>query len=341
MANYNRAQRGSRTYWPGKEKKSSSRGSHYGDRYHTDSHSENSEWNENARRYGNDSYYPDNARYQRPSLDYENQYSQYGYNRIDREGDNRNQGNSGNKNSRIPYDRDFDTNYHGNRSTYRGGSYEGGYGNRGYDTDRFRDYRSSWANDLSYDDDIYRNNRSREDGGYGGMNYNSGNYGTYNQNYNRYRSDYNDHDEDRSWWDKSRDEVSSWFGDDDAERRREQDRIQSGQHRGKGPKGYKRSDERIKEDISDRLGDDPYIDATEVEVVVANGEVTLIGSVNDRLDKRRAEDLAERVSGVQNVENRIRVKSSEGIYQNNHEGMGGSTATISNTSRKTSNTEAR
>ena len=337
MANYNRAQRGSRTYWPGKE--SSSRGSNYGDRYHTDQHSENSEWNEDARRYGNESYYPDNARYQRPSYGKENQYSQYGYNRI--ENDYRNQGNSGNRNSRIPYDRDFNSNYYGNRNTYRGGSYEGGYGNSGYDNDRFREHRNSWSDDMSYDDDVYRNKRNREDGGYGGMNYNSGNYGAYNQNYNRYRAEYDDQDEDRSWWDKSRDEVSSWFGDDDAERRREQDRMRSG-HRGKGPKGYKRSDERIKEDISDRLGDDPYIDATEIEIVVANGEVTLIGSVNDRMDKRRAEDLAERVSGVQNVENRIRVKSSADIFGNSNKGnasIADGKTTTSNASRKTSTTE--
>jgi osmotically-inducible protein OsmY len=338
MANYNRAQRGSRTYWPGKE--SSSRGSNYGDRYHTGRYSENSEWNENERRYGNESYYPDNARYQRPSYGKENQYSQYGYNRVD--SDYR-QGNSGSRNSRIPYDRDFDSNYYGNRNTYRGGSYEGGYANSGYDADRFREHRGNWDDDMSYDSDIYRNRRNREDGGYGGTSYNSGNYGAYNRNYNRYRSEDDDQDEDRSWWDKSRDEVSSWFGDDDAERRREQDRLRSGQHRGKGPKGYKRSDERIKEDISDRLGDDPYIDATEVEIVVANGEVTLIGSVNDRMDKRRAEDLAERVSGVKNVENRIRVKSSEGIFENSNKGNASSSVstTTSGTSRKTSTAEMR
>jgi osmotically-inducible protein OsmY len=305
MANYNRAQRGSRTYWPSKE--SSSRGSNYGDRYHTDRHSENSDWNE--RRSGNEYYHPENSRYERMN---EHQYdsNQNDSSRYDREDDYRNQGNSRNKNSRIPYDRDFNSNYYGNRSSYRGGSYEGGYGNSGYDNDRSREYRSNWNEDLGYNNPD-RSRRNREDGGYGGMNYGSGNYGAYSTNYNRYRSE---NDDERNWWDKSRDEVSSWFGDEDAERRRDQDRQRSGQHRGKGPKGYKRSDERIKEDISDRLGDDPYIDATEIEIVVANGDVTLIGSVNDRIDKRRAEDLAERVTGVQNVENRIRVRSSEGIF---------------------------
>jgi hypothetical protein len=82
------------------------------------------------------------------------------------------------------------------------------------------------------------------------------------------------------------------------------------QHRGRGPKGYRRSDERIREDVNDRLTDDYYIDASDVEVMVENGEVTLTGSVRVRTDKRRAEDIAESVSGVRNVENRLRVKET-------------------------------
>jgi len=104
--------------------------------------------------------------------------------------------------------------------------------------------------------------------------------------------------------------VSSWFGDEDAERRREWDKQHSGQYRGIGPKGYSRSDERIKEDVNDRLSDDVFVDASEIEVTVNQGEVTLMGTVNERSQKRRAEDIAEQVSGVKNVENRIRVTSS-------------------------------
>ncbi len=48
--------------------------------------------------------------------------------------------------------------------------------------------------------------------------------------------------------DKTRDEVSSWFGDGDAARRRRMDEIRD--HRGKGPKNYQRSSERIKEDVT-------------------------------------------------------------------------------------------
>ena len=82
-----------------------------------------------------------------------------------------------------------------------------------------------------------------------------------------------------------------------------------GQHRGKGPKNYSRSDDRIKEDVSDRLGDDGEIDASEIEVMVSDGEVTLSGTVDSRDQKRRAEDIAEDVSGVRNVQNNIRVSS--------------------------------
>ncbi|HET7288348.1 MAG TPA: BON domain-containing protein, partial [Pyrinomonadaceae bacterium] len=59
---------------------------------------------------------------------------------------------------------------------------------------------------------------------------------------------------------------------------------------------------------NDRLSDDYYIDASDVEVAVANSEVTLTGTVRSRTDKRRVEDIAESVSGVTNVENRLRVK---------------------------------
>jgi hypothetical protein len=81
------------------------------------------------------------------------------------------------------------------------------------------------------------------------------------------------------------------------------------QLRGRGPKGYRRSDERIKEDVNDRLSDG-YLDASDIEVLVMESEVTLTGTVNTREDKRTAEYIAESVSGVTNVENRLRVKQS-------------------------------
>jgi hypothetical protein len=74
-----------------------------------------------------------------------------------------------------------------------------------------------------------------------------------------------------------------------------------------GRGGYKRSDQRVQEDVSDRLYDDPYVDASEIEVSVVGGEVTLGGTVDSRHARRRAEDIAEGVSGVTHVQNNPRV----------------------------------
>ena len=85
-----------------------------------------------------------------------------------------------------------------------------------------------------------------------------------------------------------------------------------GEHKGKGSKNYQRSTERIVDDIHQRLTDHPALDATDIEVKVENGEVTLTGTVETRQAKRLAEDICEQVSGVSNVENRLRVQHSIG-----------------------------
>jgi hypothetical protein len=84
-----------------------------------------------------------------------------------------------------------------------------------------------------------------------------------------------------------------------------------GRHAGRGPKGYKRSDERIKEDVCERLTQDPNVDASEIDVQVKEGEVTLTGSVDSRDQKRRAEDAIENLSGVREVNNQLRVQSGQ------------------------------
>lgn len=109
---------------------------------------------------------------------------------------------------------------------------------------------------------------------------------------------------DRSFFDRAGDEIASWFGDDDAARRRRMD------HRGNGPQGYKRSDERILEDVCDRLTDDRYVDGREITVTVEDGEVTLSGTVPQKAAKRRAEDCADDVSGVSHVQNNLRVRKN-------------------------------
>lgn len=88
----------------------------------------------------------------------------------------------------------------------------------------------------------------------------------------------------------------------------------TGGHKGKGPRGYHRSDERIQEDVNDRLSDDAYVDASDIDVKVENGTIILSGHVPDKKAKRLAEDIAESVRGVNNVENRLRI--GEGIMEN-------------------------
>ena len=78
--------------------------------------------------------------------------------------------------------------------------------------------------------------------------------------------------------------------------------------RGLGPKNYRRSDARIHEDACERLAMDEMVDASDIEVAVHEGVVTLSGTVRDRQQKRWAEDTVERVVGVRDVQNSIRVK---------------------------------
>lgn len=82
-------------------------------------------------------------------------------------------------------------------------------------------------------------------------------------------------------------------------------------HRGKGPKGYQRSDERLKEVICERLTDDDSIDASNFSITVKNGEVTLEGTVRDRQARHLAEDLVESCGGIKEIHNNLRVERGE------------------------------
>jgi osmotically-inducible protein OsmY len=124
--------------------------------------------------------------------------------------------------------------------------------------------------------------------------------------------------ESRGFLQRAGDEVASWFGDEDASRRREQDHRQDHRsggshseaqsHRGRGPSSYTRSDDRIREDANDHLTHDHHVDATHINVSVKDGELTLDGTVDSREAKRRAEDAVEHISGVKHVQNNLRVQ---------------------------------
>src|SRR5262245_2303855 len=97
----------------------------------------------------------------------------------------------------------------------------------------------------------------------------------------------------RGWMERQRPGMQEW--------------EHPGPYAGRGPKGYQRSDERIKEDLCERLTQHGEIDASEIEVKVSNREITLTGAVPSRQAKRMAEDLAEAVSGITDVHNQLRV----------------------------------
>jgi len=177
---------------------------------------------------------------------------------------------------------------HGRGSDYRANSYGRNY-----------DYSNTPASERGYG----RNYSSSQSRYYEGTN-RPPDYGR-NDEWNR-ENNFRDY-RDRGWWDRASDEVASWFGDEEAGRRRQYDEMQEGRHRGRGPKSYRRSDERIREDINDRLTDHPYLDASNIDVSVKDAEATLTGSVDNRRAKRLAEDVTENVSGVSHVQNNLRV----------------------------------
>lgn len=67
------------------------------------------------------------------------------------------------------------------------------------------------------------------------------------------------------------------------------------------------ADERIWEEVHDRLMGHPDLDVTEVEIEVEEGRVTLTGRVDSRESKWLAEEVTRAVQGVQDVRNRLKV----------------------------------
>lgn len=197
----------------------------------------------------------------------------------------------------------------GGMGGYTGGGYlGGGLGRSAMDdeTDEQRAYRRQNYRDR----ESYDTRQSRGQGGYG-----------------RDREDRGrEREGDRGFFERVSDEVSSWFGGDEDDRGNYRGRS----YRGRGPRNYTRSDDRIKEDINDRLTYDFSIDASDIDVEVNGGEVVLSGNVRSRYEKRLAEDIAEDINGVSNVENRIRVNRESSSW--------GNTSTTGSTSTGTSGT---
>lgn len=221
----------------------------------------------------------------------------------------------------------------GGQGSYQGGAMGGGrfYGDSG----RERVYRQEYGQGgVEYGDvprgyDAGRGDAGRDgrtfSGGTGGYDYERG-YGdggrqSYGQSYGQSRGGYG-RDEDRGerfeqrgremgretgdFFRRAGEKVASWFGGGETERGYgDSDRDRG--FRGMGPKGYKRGDERISDEVHERLTDDPWVDASNISVSVSGGEVTLSGTVENRESKHRAERCVEDISGVTHVQNNLRI----------------------------------
>jgi osmotically-inducible protein OsmY len=185
--------------------------------------------------------------------------------------------------------------YSGGRRGYTGQERYGqsGYGRGGYGQSRSGEYRGgNYAGDYGRHPAYGDESGAARQGGYGG-NYGEGRYGEGGSR-SRWNEPYGEGQQYTSRGDYAGESMSRGMG----------------QHRGKGPKGYQRSDERLKEMICERLREDPDIDASEVTVSVQNSRVTLEGTVDSRHTKNLVEDVAEQL-GVNDVQNNLRVQRAD------------------------------
>lgn len=230
------------------------------------------------------------------------------------------------------FDRDYDRNYD------RGYYYQGGRSNRmndyGYDRDFSSNYgRNSYDYDRDYGTNYGRGNDYNydTDRGYGrtGSNYTGGNMmrrrsgSDYDTNYNRGLYDTGNQRTNYGRGYTGRSNYSQDFYDEDSDSdfdfENESDYTPTywtyteywlipGPFTGMGPEGYQRADDRIEEDVCERLTQHGRLDASDIQVEVKNAEVTLKGEVDSRGAKRMAEDTAESVSGVKDVHNELKVR---------------------------------
>lgn len=130
-----------------------------------------------------------------------------------------------------------------------------------------------------------------------------------NTSWYEWREDVPPRDRGTSWRDRPWSSAGDW--------------PMTGPHLGKGPRGYQRGDDRIREDICEELTAAGDIDATDIDVEVVEGEVTLSGHVESRAARRDAEDLVYRIPGVRDVFNRLKVVATDRGLASGTGGAGG------------------
>ena len=267
----------------------------------------------------NQDRYTRRDRYERRSYSQQEQFDdydsdQYG-DRSNYDHDQRGRSSYSAGSERGSYDRGRDRSYGGEEFGRSRGSdqyqnqdrYSGSYGSDRYGSDRFSNvnrgrsehgsYRGSSTGRSYHEPSSY--DQLEYGGGSSGRSHGRSRYADHDRSYRGKRSD------ERGFFEKAGDEVASWFGDEDAERRRRMD------HSGRGPSNYRRSDERLLEEACERLTHDWGIDASSINVSADNNEITLDGTVDSRRAKRRAEDCVHDISGVRHVQNNLRVKESD------------------------------
>ncbi|MGE0171922.1 MAG: BON domain-containing protein [Oligoflexales bacterium] len=237
----------------------------------------------------------------------------------DRWNPNRNRERDYGRNQRSDEDRDSYRSDYNRNDDYSSGPFDGRQSSGSFS----REYGRERSGESEYERPIGGPNSSY---GYGPRgSYGGGSYGgrdssrderrdrRFNQEGPYYRSFGNDDTERRQQsvagrWSTNQLDNSSWG----------KGLAEAGRHGGKGPKGYQRSDERIREDVCETLSENSDVDASEIDVSVNNGEVTLSGNVEDRNVKRTAVDIIENLRGVKDVHNELRVhasKSSSSAHQ--------------------------
>ena len=189
----------------------------------------------------------------------------------------------------------------GQPAGYGGYSSQRDYGGRAYSSER--DYGGGQHSGSRRFEGVYGSGRDfaggQQQGSYGGQQ--QGSYGGQQSDYGRYGSqgDYRGHQASSYTQTGYGGASQGW-----------QSGYGAGQQHGRiqrrGPKNYKRSDERIREDICERLMQSD-VDASEVVVQVTEAKVTLEGSVPERRMKYVIEDIVDQSFGVTDVDNNLRV----------------------------------
>lgn len=196
-------------------------------------------------------------------------------------------------------------------------------GRQDYAERRHRDDRPYWwsEDDLPQRDDRIRYQREREEA---------------REHYARHGDDYHDHHQDardddseyRHGRSRIGDKVKAFFGSDRAERRLDHDRRyhrheddhryahrrddERRDYRGVGPRTRHDEDEELREQLCERIADDPDLDASEILVRVIDNEAILDGTVRSKRDAQRAYDIAHDIPGIVHVRDRLDVVNRRG-----------------------------